>query len=53
MKPGTITIKKVPTCLAELDFEILCKTRGKEVALRTFQIISAIRKEKLAKRTTN
>ena len=40
------SIKKHPTCLAALDFEILCRLEGKASALRVFLMIIAIKKEK-------
>lgn len=45
--------KKIPTNLTELDFEILSKLGGKEKAIRVMRIISAIRQERLARKTTN
>ncbi len=39
------SIKKHPTCLASLDFEILCKLEGKAFALRVYLMIIARNKE--------
>jgi hypothetical protein len=45
--------KKIPTNLTELDFEIFSNQGGKEYAIRVMRIISAIRQERLARKTTN
>lgn len=38
--------KKMPACMAELDFEILCKLGGKEEAIQTMRILNGIRRGK-------
>lgn len=39
--------------MAQLDFEIISELGGKEKAIRTMLIIAALKKERLAKKTTN
>jgi hypothetical protein len=45
--------KKVPKCMAQLDFEIISRSGGKEKAIRTMLIIAGIKKERLARKITN
>ncbi len=52
-KPEVTQKNKQPTCLAELDFEILCKTKGREFAIRAMLEIIAIRNESAAKKISN
>ncbi|MBK5275609.1 MAG: hypothetical protein JJE30_11225 [Desulfuromonadales bacterium] len=36
------------SCLAKLDFKILCETQGKEEAIKIFRIINALKMDRMA-----
>ena len=47
MKKNMTQKKKHPTCLAALDFEILCRTQGKEFAIKVMRLAAALGQERL------